>query len=65
MDTQLWTLGIVAVIALFALAVWLRSRKKQSYRLLQHFAPKHGHAVDELGSRANAEAEVKTPATRD
>jgi type II secretory pathway pseudopilin PulG len=52
-DTRLWILGIVAVLALLALAVWLRSRKKQSYQLEQSFGPEYGHAVDDLGSRAN------------
>ena len=59
MDIRIWALGIGAVLALFALAVWWRSRKKQSYRLEQGFGPEYGHAVDEPGSRTKAEAELK------
>jgi hypothetical protein len=64
MDIRIWILGIVAVLALLALAAWLRSRKKQSYRLAQRFGPEYGYAVDELGSRTKAEAELKTRESR-
>ena len=64
MDIRIWMLGIVAVLALLALAAWLRSRKKQSYRLAQRFGPEYDHAVDELGSRTKAEAELKTRESR-
>ena len=64
MDIRIWILGIVAVLALLALAAWLRSRNRQSYRLAQRFGPEYGHAVDELGSRTKAEAELKTRESR-
>ena len=56
-DNRIWILGILAVVVLMALAVWLRSRKKLSYRPSQRFGPEHGHPVDKLGSPTNAEAD--------
>ena len=64
MDNGIWILCIVAVLALLALAVWLRSRKKLSYRHSQRFGPEHGQAVGELGSPANAEADRKMRESR-
>jgi hypothetical protein len=63
--TQTWALvGIVVVLALLALAAWLFFQKKQSHRLQQRFGPEYGHAVDDLGSRAKAESELKARASR-
>ena len=56
-DNRIWILGILAVVALMALAVWLRSRKKLSYRPSQRFGQEHGLAVDKPGSPTNAEAD--------
>jgi hypothetical protein len=63
-DSTIWVLGIIAVLALLALVAWLRSRKKQSYRLAQRFGPEYGHTVDALGSRTKAEAELKSRESR-
>jgi hypothetical protein len=64
-STETWTLvGIVAVLALLALAAWLFRQKKQSYRLQQRFGPEYGHAVNDLGSRAKAESELKARESR-
>jgi LPXTG-motif cell wall-anchored protein len=60
MDSQ--TMIIVAigvVLALLALAAWLTWRKRETYRLEQRFGAEYGRAVDELGSRAKAESELK------
>lgn len=63
-DSTTLILGIVAVLALLALAAWFFSRRKQSYRLAQRFGPEYGHTVDELGSRTKAEAELKARESR-
>jgi hypothetical protein len=64
LDSRIWILGIVALLALLALAAWFFSRKKQSFRLAQRFGPEDGHTVDELSSRTKAEAELKTRVSR-
>ena len=60
MNTQTWIiLGVVAVIVLIALAAYLLHQKKQSRGLQEHFGPEYGRAVKELGSRTQAETELK------
>ena len=50
----------VLIIALFALAAWLFSRKKKQSERLQHrFGAEYGRTVGELGGRAKAESELK------
>jgi len=52
-DTS-WILGILAVFAVLALAVWLRSRRKPaSYQLEQGFGPEYGHPAEERSSRTH------------
>ncbi|MBT2301798.1 hypothetical protein J7E70_15155 [Variovorax paradoxus] len=59
-NTQaLLALGIVVILALVALAVYFSYRKRQSRRLAARFGSEYGHAVDELGSRSKAEAELR------
>ncbi|MFC3110482.1 LPXTG cell wall anchor domain-containing protein [Undibacterium arcticum] len=58
--TQTWIiLAGVIVLALIALAAWFFYQKKQSHRLQKRFGPEYGRTVDELGSRATAESELK------
>ena len=59
MNTQ--TLIIVAIVAvlLIATGAYLVYQKKQSQRLKQRFGPEYGAVVEELGSGAKAEAELK------
>ena len=60
LDTQtLNVIGTVVLIAVLAIAVWFFHRRNESHRLAQHFGPEYGRAVDELGSRSKAEAELK------
>lgn len=64
LDSTTLTVGIIALLALLALVAWLFSRRKQSYRLAQRFGAEYGHAVDKLGSRSKAEAELKARESR-
>ena len=60
LDTQtLNVIGTVVILAVLAIAVWYFHRRNESHRLAQHFGPEYGRAVDELGSRSKAEAELK------
>ena len=53
-------LAVVLVLALLAVAALVVSqRQKQTRRLQQRFGPEYGRAIDEFGSRARAEAELK------
>src|SRR5688500_9241444 len=51
-------LAIVGVLAALALVTWLRRRGNQSERLQQRFGPEYERAVEHLGSREKAEAEL-------
>jgi hypothetical protein len=57
-DTMMIIAAIV-VIALIAAAAWFAYQKNESHRLEDRFGPEYGRAVDELGSRSKAEAELK------
>jgi hypothetical protein len=59
LDTQtIALLAIVGVLAVLALVAWLRQRDNQSERLQQRFGPEYARAVEHLGSREKAEAEL-------
>ena len=58
MDTNLILIGVV-ILLLLAAAVWLQMRKKESQTLEKRFGPEYDRAVEELGSRPKAEAELK------
>jgi hypothetical protein len=61
MTEQTWiVVAVVVVVAVVALVASLLYRKRQSQRLEQRFGPEYGRAVDELGSRTKAEAELMT-----
>jgi hypothetical protein len=47
------------IIALLAIAMWLHFRRHESQTLERRFGPEYGRAVEELGSRPKAEAELK------
>ncbi len=65
LDSKTWIiLAGVAIIALVAVAAWFAYQKKQSQRLKQRFGPEYGRAVDDLGSRAKAETELKAREVR-
>jgi hypothetical protein len=47
------------IIALLAIAMWLHFRRHETQTLERRFGPEYGRAVEELGSRPKAEAELK------
>jgi FtsZ-interacting cell division protein ZipA len=59
--TQTWMMiAGVAVLVLIVLGAWLiDKKKKQSRRLKERFGSEYGRSVDDLGSRAKAESELK------
>ena len=60
MNTQTWLiLGGVLVLALLALGAWYFYQRTQTRRLEQRFGPEYGRALAALGSRKEAEAELK------
>jgi hypothetical protein len=56
-DTAI-VLTIVGVLAVLALVAWLMQHRNRSQRLQQRFGPEYARAVDHLGSRDKAEAEL-------
>jgi hypothetical protein len=59
-DTQTWSIITGAVVlVLVAFLAWFIYHKKQSHRLQKRFGPEYGRSVDDLGSRAKAESELK------
>jgi hypothetical protein len=59
-NTQTWIILVGAVVlVLSAFAAWFFYQKKQSHRLQQRFGPEYGRTVDERGSQAKAESELK------
>jgi hypothetical protein len=65
MSEQAWiALVVVAALVLLAVGAWSFRRRKQSDRLKERFGPEYGRAVDDLGSRAKAESELKARESR-
>ena len=63
--TQDWQLlGSVIIIALLALVAFFLWRRNESQGLVDRFGPEYSRAVDELGSRPKAEAELRARAKR-
>src|SRR4051794_20529888 len=58
MDKNLMLI-ILMILALLAVAVFLHTRRRDSQTLEKRFGPEYGRTVDELGSRAKAETELK------
>src|ERR1700752_3151447 len=60
LDTQTWII-IAAVVALglIAIAAWFFYQKKQSHKLQERFGPEYSRTINELGSRAKGESELK------
>jgi len=60
-DPQTLTLlAVIFVVALMAVVGWFLYQRTRSRRLEARFGPEYRHAVDELGSRTKAEAELET-----
>jgi hypothetical protein len=57
--TNTLLLAVVLIAALAAIVAWVVIRQQRSRRLRQRFGPEYGHAVNELGGRTKAEAELR------
>jgi len=58
--TQDWELlGSIVIIALLALVAFFVWRRNESQGLVDRFGPEYSRAVDDLGSRTKAEAELR------
>jgi len=58
--TQDWELlGSIVIIALLALVAFFVWRRNESQGLVDRFGPEYNRAVDDLGSRTKAEAELR------
>lgn len=59
MDNNTVVLVVVVIAILVALAVWLQMRRRKSEELERRFGPEYQRAVQDLGSRDKAEAELQ------
>jgi FtsZ-interacting cell division protein ZipA len=60
-DTQTWMIiaGVVVVLAMIAIGAWLVVRRKHSHKLQEHFGSEYDRTVNEAGSRAKGESDLK------
>ena len=58
MSDWVWVVIVVAALALLAVAVWALAARRRRDRLQGRFGPEYDRAVDEHGSRREAEAEL-------
>jgi len=56
MDTRMYVLIFITVLALFAVAAMLILRKRKSDQLKEHFGPEYGRVVQQHGNTRLAEA---------
>jgi hypothetical protein len=59
MNSQTLLIVVIVAVIVVGVAAWLIYQKRQSKRLEQRFGPEYGAVVDELGSQAKAETELK------
>jgi hypothetical protein len=59
LDSQTTMVLVIVVLALIAVGAWLFQQKRESQRLLKRFGPEYQRAVETLGGRTKAEAELK------
>lgn len=59
MDSTTAILIAILAIVVVGLAVWAFSRKRQSHDLRERFGPEYDRAVDQHGSPARAEADLR------
>jgi len=58
MDTNMMVV-LVMILALVAIGAFLHFRRHETHTLEKHFGPEYGKAVEQFGSPAKAEAELK------
>lgn len=57
--TNTLILAVVLIALLAAIVAWVVIQRQRSQRLRQRFGPEYGRAVNELGGRTKAEAELR------
>ena len=60
MNTNTLIFAVVLIVAVGAIVAWVVMQRQRSQRLRQRFGPEYTRAVDELGGRTKAEAELAT-----
>ena len=58
MNTNALIFAVVLIVAVGAIVAWVVMQRQRSQRLRQRFGPEYTRAVDELGGRIKAEAEL-------
>ena len=58
MNTNTLIFAVVLIVAVGAIVAWVLMQRQRSERLRQRFGPEYTRAVDELGGRTKAEAEL-------
>jgi FtsZ-interacting cell division protein ZipA len=59
MPSWVWVLIAIAVVAVFAVAVWQALARRRSGRLQRHFGPEYERTVGTTDSKREAEAELQ------
>jgi len=57
-DSTLTILVVAAVVVVVALVAWAATRKRRTTQLVSHFGPEYDRTVEQLGSKAKAEADL-------
>jgi hypothetical protein len=58
MQTSTLAVLVVLAVVVVALVAWAATRKRRTTKLVSQFGPEYDRAVDHLGSKAKAEAEL-------
>jgi hypothetical protein len=58
MNTNTLIFAVVLIVAVGAIVAWVLRQRQRSHRLRQRFGPEYTRAVDGLGGRTKAEAEL-------
>jgi hypothetical protein len=64
MDTWVWVLIALVVLAVVAAAAWVAMRKRSSEQLREGFGPEYERVVEETGDKREAERELKERRSR-
>jgi hypothetical protein len=59
MDTWVWVLLVVVVLAVLAAGAWVLAQRRRSEQLREGFGPEYERVVEETGDQREAERELK------